>query len=245
MMEERHLEASGRATSAASTSKGRITGRLPIELVAKVETARRVLRTKGIWSVAVKTLRQLRLWITRWGGQLWITRCGRWLWWTMRMRANKGVCSVEIVTNDVGFFAQMTWCLFIFQYCERHRLIPDIRLISDIYLDYGRGKNCLDYFFDLSCSMTSEELARRVRYTNKSGYMGPPISPRMSLEDGSRVLHKYLSLKPHINTLVNDFWRTLNVDGPVLGVHFRGTDKSTEAPRVSWEHCLKVLKNQQ
>jgi len=41
--------------------------------------------------------------------------------------------------------------------------------------------------------------------------------------------------------MVDDFWRSLNVDGPVVGVHFRGTDKALEAPRVSREHCLDVL----
>ena len=33
------------------------------------------------------------------------------------------------------------------------------------------------------------------------------------------------------------------VDGPVLGIHYRGTDKTWEAPRVSWQHCLNTVKN--
>jgi hypothetical protein len=54
-------------------------------------------------------------------------------------------------------------------------------------------------------------------------------------------LKKYLRPKPHIDKIVDDFWATVDGNGPVLGVHFRGTDKSWEAPRVSWEHCLTVV----
>src|SRR5207245_7167159 len=117
-----------------------------LDLVAKAKTARRVLRTEGIRSVTAKTLCRARVSIDRWGRQLWITRFGRWLWWTLGTRINKGVCSVDIKTSEIGFFAQMTWCLYIFWYCERHGLIPDIRLLSDIYRDPGREKNWLNYF---------------------------------------------------------------------------------------------------
>jgi hypothetical protein len=201
--------------------------RYPMRLRRKLVTAGHVLRTDGI------------------RGVMWrITRGGRRLWLVMGTMANKGVCSIEIKTEYGGFFGQMTWCLFILQYCEQRGLIPDIRLTGENYLDHARGQNWLHFYFDLSEAMSSEEIARRARYTNKSGVYGPPIvQRRMNLEDGARILHKYLHIKPHINEMVEDFWMTLRVDGPVVGIHFRGTDKSTEAPRVSWQHCLNVLRD--
>ena len=161
------------------------------------------------------------------------------------MRANEGVCSVEIA-NGVGFFAHMCWCLCILQYCERYRLIPDIRLTDKIYLDCKRGPNWLEYYFDVSIPITSEEIARRVRYTKKISAiqeMGLSAGPRMSVDDGARLLYKYLRPKPHITAIVDNFWRTVSLNGPVVGVHYRGTDKSSEAPRVSWDHCLNILEN--
>jgi hypothetical protein len=175
--------------------------------------------------------------------RLGVSRWGRRLWWTMRMRANEGVCSVEIAAPH-GFFGQMAWCLSILQYCELHGLIPDIRLTGDLYLDHKRGPNWLDYYFDVSTPISREEVVRRVSYTKKIHHMqemGPPIVPRISLDEGARIFRKYVSLKSQLDELVDDFWKTLNVNGPVLGVHYRGTDKTTEAPRVSWDHCLKVL----
>jgi hypothetical protein len=73
--------------------------------------------------------------------------------------------------------------------------------------------------------------------------MGLPAGPRMSIDDGARLLRKYLRPKPHINAIVDGFWRTVSLDGPVVGVHYRGTDKTSEAPRVSWDHCLNVVEN--
>jgi hypothetical protein len=65
----------------------------------------------------------------------------------------------------------------------------------------------------------------------------------MSIEDGARILRRYLTPKPHIIKIVDDFWRGPSAHGPVVGVHYRGTDKSMEAPRVSWRHCLEVLED--
>ena len=162
------------------------------------------------------------------------------------MRANDGVCSVEIESRYVGFFGQMNWCLFIFQYCECKGLSPDIRLTGDIYLDSTRGSNWLKYYFDTYIPITKDEIDKRVRYTKKISdfkEMGPPIAPELTVREGSRIFHKYLHPKSNITSLVETFWRNRDVNDPVLGVHFRGTDKSSEAPRVSWRHCLTVVKN--
>jgi hypothetical protein len=193
----------------------------------------------------IKTPRRLLRGIYRGGRQTWIARRVRRMWWGMRMQANGGVCSIEIANVGAGFFAQMTWCLYLLEHCRRHNLIPDIRLTGDSYRDPDRGANWLDYYFDISRAKTSEEIARNTRYTKKAlewEDLGQPIGVVMSLEDGAGILRRYLTPKPHIMRIVDDFWQTLNADGPVIGVHFRGTDKSSEASRVTWDYCLKVIR---
>jgi hypothetical protein len=176
--------------------------------------------------------------------RLWIPRRVRRLWWALRMQANEGVCSVEIANKHVGFFAQMVWCLYIFQHCERHGLIPDIRLTGDAYRDPNRGPNWLDYYFDTCKPMAPDETARRIRYTKKITEwedMGQPFGADMSIDDAARILHKFIRPKSHIGKIVDEFWETCGTDGAVVGIHYRGTDKSSEAPRVSWSHCLATL----
>jgi hypothetical protein len=221
-------------------------GGLPTGLTAKAEETRSPVQQHGVLVIPIKASRQITSGVAKWGERLWVRMLCRRLWWTIRMRANKGVCSVEIANNYVGFFAQMVWCLYILRYCERHRLVPDIRLTGDTYRDLERGSNWLYHYFDPSTQMTSGEVARRVRYTKKIsawGEMGPPAIGRMSLNEGACTLYKYLRPKPHIEKIVDDFWASMGVNGPVVGIHFRGTDHSEEAPRVPYEHCLNILEN--
>jgi len=167
----------------------------------------------------------------------------RKLWWSIRMGANDGVCSVEINTQ-IGFFGHMTWCLWILRYCELHGLIPDIRLTGKNYLDPDRGPNWLHYYFDVSTPISARELASRARYTQKVfdwEDMPHLIDMHMTIDEGARILHRYLPPKAHVVKMVDEFWKTLGAEGKVVGVHFRGTDKSWEAPRVPWEHCLSVV----
>jgi hypothetical protein len=182
--------------------------------------------------------------IYRGNRRTWIARRLRRFWWGARMQANQGVCSVEIASAEVGFFAQLTWCLYLLEHCCRHKLIPDICLTGDIYRDPERGRNWLEYYFDISRPITSEELARNVRYTKKAREwedMGQPLGAAISIEDGARILRRYLTPKLHIMKIVDDFWKIISANGPVIGLHFRGTDKSSEAPRVSWDYCVKVI----
>ena len=195
------------------------------------------------WGRLVKTPRRLVRGVRRRGKRLWLSRRVRRIWWDLGIRQNDDVCSVEI-KESVGFFAVMTWCLWILRYCEGQGLSADLRLTSELYRDRNRGSNWLTHYFDACQLVGSEEVARRVRYTKKVSELEDmehliPVS--MTLGEGSRLVNKYLRPKPHIGKIVDDFWAIVGGDGPVLGVHFRGTDKSWEAPRVSWEHCLTVV----
>lgn len=191
---------------------------------------------------AVRRLRQMQRVIGDAVQNLWIVRWGLGLSWQIHMRRNREICSIEIDFCN-GFFAQLNWCLLILKYCDLHELVPDICL-SGQYRDPQRGRNWLDYYFDIPRLMTAEEIARRVRYTKKVGEirgLGLPIPRRMTLEESVRISHKYLHPKPHITALVDGTWKKFAANGPVVGIHFRGTDKVEEAPRVSWEHCLNIL----
>ncbi len=195
--------------------------------------------------MVIRSLRELLAGTYHRGRRTWIARRLRRLRWGLRMRANRGVCSIEIANVGAGFFAQMTWCLYLLDHCRRHNLVPDIRLTGNSYLDVNRGPNWLDYYFDFSRSPTSKELARNIRYTKKAAEwedLGQPLGQVMSLQDGAQALRQYLTPKPHIMRMVDNFWQTLCKDDPIVGVHFRGTDKSSEAPRLSWDYCVKVIR---
>jgi hypothetical protein len=72
--------------------------------------------------------------------------------------------------------------------------------------------------------------------------VGLGVRPHTSLEDAMRVFIRHLVIKPHIIETVERFWKNVGSNGLVVGIHYRGTDKSLEAPRVSLEHCLAVAR---
>ena len=54
---------------------------------------------------SIKTPRRLLRGAMRRGKRLWLARRVRRLGWATRMRANRGVCSIDISDARVGFFA--------------------------------------------------------------------------------------------------------------------------------------------
>jgi hypothetical protein len=219
-------------------------------LIGKAEKARRMINADGVAATSRWMALGVRRRIARyngrikwWSGEVAIARY-RQLFWAIHVQKNRGVFSFEIATNIVGFFGQMTWCLFLLHYCEKRGLIPDIRL-TGVFVDHNRGPDWLDYYFDWLRPIASKSLAARVRYTKKISAwseLGLPV-PRIDIDTGARTLVKYLRPKPHIQKLVDDFWQKLSAHGPVIGLHFRGTDKVGEAPRVSWEYCVQVMRD--
>jgi hypothetical protein len=218
------------------------------QLVIADETAhhtRSRIETLIDWGLLIKRPHRLLQGMRIRGRRSWLASQYRRLTWVVRSWANHGVCSIELDTHD-GFFAHMTLCLYILRYCEYRRFIPDIRFSSDNYRDLHKAPNWLNNYFDQTGSVTFEQVAKKVRYTKRIANvedMEHLFHIKMSLEEGARTLNSHLRAKPHIIERVEDLWRTLDVDGPVVGVHFRGTDKILEAPRVSWDHVRRVVQS--
>lgn len=194
---------------------------------------------------SVNPLRRPILWIRT---CVWETRPYRWLRrlrLTARTRANGGVCSIEIWNSHLGFFGHLYMCIAIFQYCERHGLTPHVRCSSPNYLDPERGPDWLEYYFTKQQSNSAPRDLSKIRYTSGMydvKLVGLGVQPHTSIEDAMYVFNRHLRIKPHIVETVENFWKNVGNNGPVLGIHYRGTDKSLEAPRVSLEHCLTVAK---
>ena len=134
-------------------------------LITKIQNAGRIVRTRGIANFSGQVLRRLDR-NTNWQ----ITRLPRWMWWAIRMRANKGVCSIELNNEWLGFFAQMTGCLVALQYCERYGFIPDLRL-TGVYDTPEREPNWLYHYFDRT---DADVVLVGVGVTIQSGTQGHP-----------------------------------------------------------------------
>ena len=64
----------------------------------------------------------------------------------------------------------------------------------------------------------------------------------MTRNAAASIVRRHIRLKPAVNDQVNEFWRAHAGDGSVIGVHYRGTDKSAEAPRVPYAEVETVVR---
>lgn len=166
----------------------------------------------------------------------------------LQQRRNHGIYAVRIDAR-IGFFAQLNWCLYIFAHCERHNLRPSILLVSPLYARV-KGENWLAYFFD-SLTLTEADRQRlqdrsiQVSHITDIGQMGLPVEyqSQMTLESANRLLRNQLSIKPEIRDYIQSFVDQHFSQRTVLGVHYRGTDKKSEAPPVPWEYVAKTIAN--
>lgn len=162
--------------------------------------------------------------------------------------SNDGVFSVDI-ESGIGMFAQLVWCVYIFAHCDQNGLRPHIRLSGANYRGPGRDRNWFGYHFDnIGLSdldrhrINSGEIATtKVRFLAEVP-LDREFDKELTLERANELVNKYVGIRPEVLDKVVDF-RERNATGSnTLGVHYRGTDKASEAPRVPREACRDAVR---
>ncbi len=159
-----------------------------------------------------------------------------------RQRRNNGILSLHL-ERRTGFFSHLVWATCIFSYCHRHDLIPHVTVSNPRYTDPRRGPNCLAYFFEnpaqdfIDANLVETTTIREFRDLGLPAW----CLSRLTLEHGSMLFHRYMPVRQEIIDEVEEFCAAHFEGRSVLGVHFRGTDKQNEAPRVSPEQCRHAI----
>lgn len=164
-----------------------------------------------------------------------------------RAKNNDGVFAVDI-ESDIGMFAQLNWCLYIFAHCDQNGLRPSIRLSGANYRAPGRDANWFSYHFD-NLQLTNLDRRRIERadiVTTKVRLLTEVPLDRefdadLTLERANQLVHRYLGIRSDVIDRVADFRQRHAIGKNTLGVHYRGTDKASEAPRVPWDACRDAV----
>lgn len=140
--------------------------------------------------------------------------------------------------NSAGMFAVFYMVLGALEYAHENKL-SGVRVDfgkGGLYFDPSKGKNWWEYYFK----------PLPIYHNKGRHYQWKQISPkekvklitkgtRLSKERAHYLIEKYIRIKPYIQDKVNQFVDANFKDNFVVGVHYRGTDKSSEAPRISYE----------
>jgi hypothetical protein len=164
-----------------------------------------------------------------------------------QQKKNGNVFAVNI-NSQVGFCANLEWCLEIFMHCETYNLTPYIQLTGSNYRGQQMGKDYFAYFFENIKLSEDDKLKiknKKIRISQISdiSQLGLPenYDLKLTIPNAAGLIAKYISIKEDVTDEVNSFC-TVYFGNHVLGLHYRGTDKKGEAPRVDWE---KVTRNVQ
>ncbi|MDQ8732609.1 hypothetical protein [Bradyrhizobium sp. LHD-71] len=137
-----------------------------------------------------------------------------------------------------GMFAQLNFCLYMADYTERHGQRLFVYLTGQNYLDPDHGPNWFDYFFFHRHGATAPSNPKTIKVYDNSEL---PFACRPSLEEANRLFFRHFGIHKDITDHADSFAAAHAIDARTLGVHYRGTDKRTEAEPVKIdEFVLKV-----
>jgi len=157
------------------------------------------------------------------------------------LRSRSGHLLAVDMNSWVGLFAHLEWFLEISLHCDRHNLTPCFMSTSPQYVDPSRGPDWFDYFF-VNRQLSPEDKQRiasgKVPICRIDGIrqLGLPenYDSQLNLDLASRLVRKYIGINQSLLDRVDAFVDKYLKGKSVLGIHYRGTDKSAEAPPVSY-----------
>jgi hypothetical protein len=157
-----------------------------------------------------------------------------------QQKKNGNIFAVNI-NSEVGFGGNLIWCLEIFMHCETYNLTPYIQLTGSNYRSPQLGKDYFAYFFENIKLSEQDKLKiknKKIRISKIShiSQLGFPenYDLKLTINNAAGLIAKNIRIKKDVIDEVNSFC-TAYFGNNVLGLHYRGTDKKGEAPRVDWE----------
>lgn len=136
-----------------------------------------------------------------------------------------------------GFFSTFNMVLGALDFCEKMHcrgLEVDFGE-GGLYFEPQRGQNWWNYYFE-PIRLGSMKKARICHFSSKEKRnLSLKAEFELPLERARELIDKYVHIKPEILEKVGQFEKTYFQGYSILGVHYRGTDKVQEAPRVPYE----------
>ena len=161
-----------------------------------------------------------------------------------KYNSRNGVFAIEI-KSSVGLGAKLEWCLEILAYCHDKGLVPQFKFS---YPNSEKSEDYFNKFFKLKEKIDENKPAR---FTTISSIielnLGKDYDTVLNIELATYLIDKYLAVKQDILSEVESFCHQHFANRRVLGVHYRGTDKTKESPVIPYdtvkrniEHYLKL-----
>jgi hypothetical protein len=154
---------------------------------------------------------------------------------------------VTLTCREAGMFSICNDVLALLDCYERkiYRGIHVDFAQSGLYYDADYGSNWWTYYFSpIRYNFKNKIQANYIHVDgeNLPGAMLRPALRAFNRNAAYKLINKHIHIKPKIITKIDSFVEEHFKDTFVFGIHYRGTDKIVEAPRVPYRKVVKQLK---
>ncbi len=145
-----------------------------------------------------------------------------------------------------GFYAQFIVVLGLLAHFEKWRgEIAGIRVDfgdAGLYFDPSLGRNSWNYFFE-AIEISRDTRAVEQALDARDQYRYFETGESLPRQRAAKLIARYIHVRPAILGKVGEFAHTRFRGFDVIGVHYRGTDKWTEAQRVAYEDVRAAVRS--
>ena len=145
-----------------------------------------------------------------------------------------------------GLFSEFCAVIGCLDHFEAHRTIYSGMRVDfgehGLYYEPARGPNWWEYYFE------PIEIGQRARPPKavplwQHDWFAERVEQHVSRMSASQLIDAHVRVRRAISDLADAFWRDAAGDSHIVGVHYRGTDKIEEAPRVPYDAVAAGVKS--
>jgi len=147
----------------------------------------------------------------------------------------------------IGLFASANLVLGQISLYENGRLPNCQGLMVDfnqygLYYESNHGPNWWNYFFEPIC--LGETTSCPFFMSWEEGCDAFRAKSALPRQEALALVKKHIRIQPHIRKKVESFIQEHFLGAYIIGIHYRGTDKCSEAPRVDYNTVIAAARNQ-
>lgn len=163
-------------------------------------------------------------------------------------RRSPGQCLVlHEAPYEPGLFSAFATVLGLLEYHERWAhcysgVVVDFGT-SGLYYERPAGPNWWAYYFEPIGSLPGRDADRAVVTGDQHFYFATRVERRMSRKRAFELIRRHVRLLPFLREQVDSLVRDKFEGCFVVGVHYRGTDKFLDAPRVPYSTAAEAVSN--
>ncbi len=150
---------------------------------------------------------------------------------------------INLLPHRLGMFSVLSYVTGVLHSYENEGKYTGVTVNFEeigLYYDPAYGPNWWEYYFE---PIKHGNIQTKPKKFSLSEYKRYATFAEKDLHhrERQRLIKKYIKVKSPIQNKVDEYVLDNFTGSPVIGVHYRGTDKSIEAPRVSFDKVISCI----